>query len=202
MFLNKQMENVTSLTTGIFDANKFIKNIDGLGKEVWSNFFSESEFRKIRKLAIDYEKLGLKDIVNNPSAQGTLTNFAIAMLAPVPFAFARARAIMQLTKGNKKAADYLLDRGFVDIAERAINKKEKNMWMDTMGYFSQLIKNSKVVKRPNGREVIVETPIVRSFFRSMLSDGTERPVSIYETQKEENQDVRTGNPEIDIFLEE
>jgi hypothetical protein len=180
-FMLNKMEESTDVTTGVFRAKKFVEGISNLGSEVRRELISEGDFNKIRSLAIDYEKLGVAEVFNDPKSQGTLLNLMVALTPVSMFPQARARAALNLARGNANASDYLLDRGFVELAENATSKSDKKSWMKSRSLLRDIVTNSRRVTKQDGSEVIVNTPIARNLIRTTLLNGL-KPEPSLETE--------------------
>ncbi|MCP3873385.1 MAG: hypothetical protein GY699_09565 [Desulfobacteraceae bacterium] len=179
-WMNDLIEKNTSQTTGIFNADKFLSSIKRLGDKTRKVLITDEHFNKLRKQAVDYSKIETADLVKDAKAQGVLQSLYKTIVAPMAgiaqLPGTRAKAAWQLVKPNATAADYLLDDGFLKLAQEAQNRTEKRAWMKTREIFKNILANSTKAKVGN-RTIYVSTPAVRKMLLMTLPDGTLQPVA-------------------------
>jgi len=210
-WLNQRMEDATSLTTGIFDAKQFIESISDkrLGKEVRSQLMTDGDFRRMQKAATDFDRLGVTDINNSP--KGQLAVEAMVSLIS-PFRNAQVRGGWALARGNASAADYLLDRGFVKMAEDAASVAEKREFLGARELLRTLVNNSRKVTK-GGKEFYITTPAVRNILRAGIGDEQQEVGKFFtglQGSEEETEGAQqepggfqsTGDADIDAILQE
>lgn len=175
-FIDTTMKDpsVTNPKNGVFDASRMLEKVNSLGTEVRRQFFSDAEFNKLRVFARRFDELGIQDIMDKANGDNVLINMMVAVGSPFS-PYAMARTAWWLTKSNAKAAEFLLDRGFVDLAERAQTREQKRGFLKAIGHFGEMLENAnrKRVKF-NGKEtdMYLFTPALRNYFSSRMIDGT------------------------------
>jgi hypothetical protein len=169
--LAQMTEDAVSKTNGIFDPKKMMKELNDLGPDVRDKVMSKENFRRMQVLAKDFESSKIGQLTNSPKDQKKLQAMII-LAAPHPFVLPKAKAAWSLIGKDVKAAEYLLNDGWREMAESAASATERDTLLKTRNLFNILMNNSQKVTNAQGREVFASTPITRNILRTTRLDGT------------------------------
>ena len=171
-WMAREIEKSIDAKTGIFKATEFLSRVSDakLGKQTRKLMIDDLDYGKIRAAAQAYDNIGIEDVMGKRGEEATKT--FISLLSP--FRAARARAIAVLVKGKANAADYLLDRGFVEMAEKAASREAKMGFLEAKHWLAKIITNSKRVVSPSGRATYITTPVVRTMLSGAARTGQEK----------------------------
>jgi len=159
----RKMEKSIDPGTGIFNANKFLSTVSDatLGGDTRKIMINNVDYGKLRVASRAFDETGVTEVLSKGGEQAT----KIIIGLNSPFRAAKMGAVKKILAGNAHAADYLLDRGFVEMAEKAESRAAKMNILGAKQFIEQWVGNSKMVKTIGGRTIYVTKPTVRNVAR-------------------------------------
>ncbi len=123
---------MTSITekssqSGVLFGKQFMKEIKSYGGDVVKEMFTPAEFGKIKTLAKRSERIFKTDLLSEAD-KAAIQDMAFVFL-PQTFLPTRVRAATNLL-GGKKAGDYLLDEGFMQMMRKTGSNTERLQIME------------------------------------------------------------------------
>lgn len=154
-WLNGLIQKNTSASSGIFDGAGMLAELKSYGKETLNQVLSGEEQAALKRLSLKASSIKTSDLAKPEE-------FARDLLG-LPFfnrmmASTKASILWKLTKRDARAAEYLLDEGFMDAA-RASTPDYRAVMLDTMQQYRNFYNAALRRKTATGREMLVDIPV-------------------------------------------
>ena len=165
-WLDDTMSKNIDSRTNVFDANKFLKEIDS-DRSVRKVMLDDPEFRDLAIASRKFSKIDFSKVDFKPQEKQAMTSFVGAMSG---FVGAKIRGATDFLFNLGSAADYLVKDGFVDMAKAAATESEKMFWIKRRNLYREIINTSQRVQNKNGSFKYILTPASRTLLRRTAKD--------------------------------
>ena len=181
-YIDDVIGKYTSDSTGIFDVKGIMNHFKGLGPEVTDVFLPRGRYNQLRRLSREFDKIDQTLVVDQKTLEHS-AEFAKKMVEGSGIAYkvgSIAKSFFNMFRKNAYAADYLLDRGFIDFAKEATTAAERDSWMRVRNLYGKLIDSAAHVPRTGKKDwaMYATTNSTRELMRAMASSGAAASESV------------------------
>jgi len=144
-WIQNLIESSSSPSTGIIDGNALLTGMQKLGKETLDEVLSKEEQGGIRKIALMMNKIKTSDLIRPEERTAELGKLPFfSQLLPTT----KANILWRLFKSDAKAADYMLEEGFMKQYRDAAPLLRREI-LETMTEFERLRAGARLVSKKN-----------------------------------------------------